>query len=358
VLQSNDTTAGANDKQNDATVTKGGACVGTVYIFNGTDMRCRKSDDSGMITSYLELAAQLVLCATGIGTALGVALAGAMGFEAGTMAMQITVSLTKAVLTTAIDAAIQSGMGQNVSLMQSAISAGISVVGGTIMSGGSGYDPNLGMGDEIAIAIQDNITNPNSSLAWLANNPQYLDYVAQIGNAVQQYAPAVAQAATGQYSTVKCCYPDEISTSCNSSEVSEAKLQQGKLCHVIGTYCASDGWFGCTQTKETSCCFSSKLARIIQEQGRPQLKDFGPTGGWGTPQAPNCQGFTPTQFQALDFSKIDFSEYIADIQAQIQTVTPMLTNYMQGVSDNTSSLLQSLPSTSTATGTPTVGTAQ
>jgi conjugal transfer mating pair stabilization protein TraN len=61
------------------------------------------------------------------------------------------------------------------------------------------------------------------------------------------------------------------------------------------------------------------MARIIQEQGRPQLTAFGPTGNWGSPDNPNCRGFTPEEFEALDFAKIDFSEYISVIQNGLAT---------------------------------------
>ena len=55
----------------------------------------------------------------------------------------------------------------------------------------------------------------------------------------------------------------------------------------------------------TSCNFNSKLARIINEQGRPQLNK-----GWGSASNPECKGFTPEEFQKLDFSKIDFASAI------------------------------------------------
>jgi conjugal transfer mating pair stabilization protein TraN len=67
------------------------------------------------------------------------------------------------------------------------------------------------------------------------------------------------------------------------------------------------------------CCFDSMMARIIQEQGRPQLTAFGPTGSWGTPDQPNCRGFTPEEFEAIDFAGIDFSEYISVIQQNLST---------------------------------------
>jgi conjugal transfer mating pair stabilization protein TraN len=48
------------------------------------------------------------------------------------------------------------------------------------------------------------------------------------------------------------------------------------------------------------------------------LKSFDAVG-WGTPQAPYCRGFTPEEFQALDFSKMDLSEYYADTVTKAQS---------------------------------------
>nr|HEC1719610.1 mating pair stabilization protein [Campylobacter jejuni] len=39
--------------------------------------------------------------------------------------------------------------------------------------------------------------------------------------------------------------------------------------------------------------------------------------GWGSPKSPDYRGFTPEEFQKLDFSKIDLSEFIADIIGSI-----------------------------------------
>jgi len=88
-------------------------------------------------------------------------------------------------------------------------------------------------------------------------------------------------------------------------------------CIYLGDYCA-EKWpvVGCVQSARSYCCFNSMLARIIQQQGRPQIPSM---GGFGTPTAPNCSGFTVAQFQSLDFSKIDLSEYAAEIQTNSQS---------------------------------------
>lgn len=67
-------------------------------------------------------------------------------------------------------------------------------------------------------------------------------------------------------------------------------------------------WRTCFRKKTVFCCFGSKFAKLLQEQGRKQLGlDF------GTAQSPNCRGFTEEELQKIDFSKLDLSEITSDI---------------------------------------------
>jgi conjugal transfer mating pair stabilization protein TraN len=97
------------------------------------------------------------------------------------------------------------------------------------------------------------------------------------------------------------------------------------LCHLVddsgGAYCM-ESWpvVGCVQRAEVYCCFKSKLARIIQEQGRKQFKTFGGVNGWGYVTWPDCRGFTPQEFQMIDMTKIDFSEWLKDLAGNINSV--------------------------------------
>lgn len=50
---------------------------------------------------------------------------------------------------------------------------------------------------------------------------------------------------------------------------------------------------------------NSILARVLHEQGRAQINK-----SRGTPEEPNCEGFTPGELASIDFSKIDLSEYM------------------------------------------------
>lgn len=104
---------------------------------------------------------------------------------------------------------------------------------------------------------------------------------------------------------------------CDEQDMQTGMLRGSGMCHEVGTYCSSKILGICVQKAKGHCCFNTKLGRIIQEQGRPQLKSFN-TQGWGTPKNPICRGFTPEEFQALDFSKMDLSEYYSDIEARTQ----------------------------------------
>jgi conjugal transfer mating pair stabilization protein TraN len=105
---------------------------------------------------------------------------------------------------------------------------------------------------------------------------------------------------------------------CDQQDMEAGVLRGSAMCHEVGTWCSSKILGICIQKSVGNCCFNTKLGRIIQEQGRPQLKSFNGIG-WGTPQAPYCRGFTPEEFQALDFSKMDLSEYYADVTSKAQS---------------------------------------
>ena len=113
---------------------------------------------------------------------------------------------------------------------------------------------------------------------------------------------------------------------CSSNEQRLALSRKGGLCHYVGSYCSNRNLFGCTSRKETYCCFKSKLARIIHEQGRVQLGI-----GWGSAQNPNCDGITIEQLQSLDFSQIDFSEFYADA---MDKATSPGSGELQGIIEN------------------------
>ena len=103
---------------------------------------------------------------------------------------------------------------------------------------------------------------------------------------------------------------------CDIQDQETSLLADSDYCVYLGSYCA-EKWplVGCVQRNRSYCCFNSKLARMIQQQGRAQIPSM---GGFGSAKSPNCRGFTMEEFQSLDFTKIDLSGYYADIRTKGQ----------------------------------------
>jgi conjugal transfer mating pair stabilization protein TraN len=109
-------------------------------------------------------------------------------------------------------------------------------------------------------------------------------------------------------------------SSCNEDEGKLAMKEGAGLCHSIGTYCSScirilGACVACIEHTTGKCCFNSKLARIVNEQGRVQVGK-----GWGSGENPDCSGFTIAQLQGLDFAAMDLSEFYASIVPTLPSV--------------------------------------
>jgi conjugal transfer mating pair stabilization protein TraN len=96
--------------------------------------------------------------------------------------------------------------------------------------------------------------------------------------------------------------------SCDQDEQQLGMHRGANLCIYVGSYCDNKVFGVCLETKQSYCCYNSKLARIINEQGKPQLGM-----NFGSAENPSCDGFTSDEFQQLDWSKIDLSEFVSDI---------------------------------------------
>lgn len=94
---------------------------------------------------------------------------------------------------------------------------------------------------------------------------------------------------------------------CDSDEISLAEMRENGLCHYVGSY--EKKVLGIKSSDEhVFCCFPSKLGRIVQEEGRKQLKS-----GWGEPEEPHCRGINFQILAKLDFSKMDLSEMYEEV---------------------------------------------
>lgn len=95
---------------------------------------------------------------------------------------------------------------------------------------------------------------------------------------------------------------------CNKDENTLAMKRGAHLCHALGSYCSKRTLGVCRERRQSFCCFNSRLARLINEQGRAQIGK-----GWGSARNPDCSGFTVAQLQGLNFAAMDLSEFYAEI---------------------------------------------
>lgn len=322
-----------------------GNCLGTVYIFSGKPGRCRppgwtvgminnccdKGDvmpentgsSLGLMSSMYDLAKMAsAMYQAAQGWAMYTNAVNNFNYTP-TQAMDLVLSnLTTSVNNGAMTAsqaatqvagaqAAQAGASQATAMADAAINAGKNLAAAAISYAVGAIIKALG-GDQDAVMVGSVSTTAMLAMfTSLLAGPQAIVGIILI---------VIMRVLMGSG-----CEPIDIITS--------GQVKSGR-CHFVGDYCEKQ-WalVGCVQQAKGYCCFNSMLARIINEQGRPQLSVFGPTGGWGEANKPECRGLTPDEFQALDFQRIDLSEYFdvvqKDLDAKIQASQQNITNSIQ-----------------------------
>jgi len=281
------TTMDESMMQNDGQRDQNGNCLDQLYVFNGKGSRCRPPGltvglinnccDSDKVGSD-DMGSNISMVANGIQTTYELGEVAYYGNALATGAAQI------ASITTSASGAV-TGMTVVTASGSTATLSGATATGayGALASGATGAE-----------AVTAGVT----------------EYVGALLN------PATIAVAVVVMVVMKVLFGN----GCDQGDIQTGMQAASKGCHYIGDYCEKK-WplVGCVQKAKGYCCFNTKMARIIHEQGRPQLVSFGADGGWGAPSAPNCRGFTPDEFQYLDFSRIDLSEYFGDIQQDLST---------------------------------------
>lgn len=97
---------------------------------------------------------------------------------------------------------------------------------------------------------------------------------------------------------------------CNSEENVLGKAKEKNTVIYVGTYCSKEVLRHCVQRKSAYCVFDSKLARIIQYQGRSGQLGI----GFGGAQNPDCRGLTVDELQRLNFNAMDYSDFYSELQ--------------------------------------------
>lgn len=94
---------------------------------------------------------------------------------------------------------------------------------------------------------------------------------------------------------------------CSEEELQLAVDVELKKTVYVGSYCAKEvELLGCIEKRKSYCIFSSPLARIINEQGRAQLRR-----PYGNPEHPDCSGIAIQDLDKLDWEKIDLQEWMS-----------------------------------------------
>jgi hypothetical protein len=318
-MVSEDTTAGENDIKPDGELDADGNCTGSIYIFNGTDSRCVKEDTRTVIVAVTKLAAQiaasvflgpmgafLVSAATSI---LGDAALGNLGTGTIMAVGFAAISAGVASYGSEMMNSVTSYLGESWNTLIGSVATDVASTGGTVINTASA-------------TVSTASTSTMSSLTTSIRDSLVEDFGLSAATAdlvVDKGAGAAADMAEAglfsSFSAMKCCYPDPLNAGCLPEEITQANNAKNGLCHIVGSYCATKWLDACVVTKETSCCYDSKIGRIIAEQGRPQLAAFAgiPNDGFGTAKSPVCRGFKPEEFQYIDMRKVDFAEFIEDI---------------------------------------------
>ena len=86
---------------------------------------------------------------------------------------------------------------------------------------------------------------------------------------------------------------------CETHEIELAEARAAGVTHYLGEYCAKRFLGICRRRDRAWCVFTSELGRILHEQARSQLGM-----DWE-----NCDGFTVSQIQSIDFDRVDLSEF-------------------------------------------------
>ncbi|MCZ8781189.1 type-F conjugative transfer system mating-pair stabilization protein TraN [Escherichia albertii] len=121
---------------------------------------------------------------------------------------------------------------------------------------------------------------------------------------------------------------------CDSEEKALGKAKEKLLTVYVGTYCSKKALGVCLQKKKTYCQFDSKLAQIVQAQGRKGQLGI----GFGSGKHPDCRGITVEELQSLRFDRMDFSNFYSDLNAG--TTIPSDSELAERVKEQVASALQ------------------
>lgn len=199
---------------------------------------------------------------------------------------------------------------KNSAVLNAGISAGMTILGEagkeTLRAGttyvfdalyttvdGTFLQKGIGAARDWASGIGDGVFNPSFSFYGFTFTFDFTNGFQFTGFDPTSFAIAVGIQLVQQW--LECDNNDQITMVKKGANLCTPADQwcSNKL-RIIGT---------CIEKTESYCCFNSTLARLINRQGYQQL-------GW---DQRNCGGFDEAAFSRLDFSSMDFTEFLAEV---------------------------------------------
>lgn len=101
-----------------------------------------------------------------------------------------------------------------------------------------------------------------------------------------------------------------IGAKCTKDERTLMEQRSKNLCVYVGSVKKKKAGVHIL-TKHRYCCFGNILDKVIQVEGRKQLRR-----SFGTGSNPDCRGLSLEDIQAIDWNKIDFTEFIEDLKVK------------------------------------------
>jgi hypothetical protein len=211
-----------------------------------------------------------------------------------------------------------------------------------VKAGQQGLTPFCLEGDcaKMEIAPNEDMAEALSKLAMMSELSKQMDTKSM--TAFSGSSQSCRKAALGFLS---CCdgekgWGSALGSHCKEEEKRLIEWRKQHKCHEVGTYCAEREKITgiCLRKKRVYCCFPTRMAAAVQIAGRAQLGK-----GWGTPEAPQCQGLTIDEITQIDWGKVDLSAVFRDqYQQTLKSVDP--TKVMDHMKQTVQSRLPTSPS--------------
>ncbi|ADX20387.1 type-F conjugative transfer system mating-pair stabilization protein TraN [Salmonella enterica] len=96
---------------------------------------------------------------------------------------------------------------------------------------------------------------------------------------------------------------------CSSDEKALAKAKTNKLTVSVGEFCSKKVLGVFLEKKRSYCQFDSKLAQIVQQQGRNGQLHI----SFGSSKHPDCRGITVDELQQIKFDQLDLTNFYEDL---------------------------------------------